>query len=53
MGPECGNHNYVNPFNSETELNEAINQYKDETLSKINWCGWVIKSAITEMEELK
>ena len=53
MGPECGNHNYVNPFNSETELNEAINQYKDETLSKIKWCGWVIKSAITEMEELK
>ena len=40
-------------FNSDEELNEAVNEYKTETLSKINWCGWVIKSAITEMEELK
>ena len=49
MGPECGKHNYVNPFNSDDELNEAINTYKQEVLSKITWSGWVIKSAITEM----
>ena len=52
MGPECGRHNYVNPFNSDDELNEAINTYKQEVLSKITWSGWVIKSAITELEAL-
>ena len=46
MGPECGRHGYVNPFNSEEELNQAVEQYKQEVLSKINWEGWVIKSAI-------
>ena len=53
MGPECGRHNYVNPFNSDDELNEAINTYKKEVLSNITWSGWVIKSAITEMEVVK
>lgn len=52
MGPECGRHNYVNPFNSEDELNEAVNTYKREVLSKITWSGWVIKSAITNLEVL-
>lgn len=52
MGPECGKHNYVNPFNSDEELEEAIKDYKENVLSKITWNGWVIKSAITEMEEL-
>lgn len=50
MGPECGRHNYVNPFNSDAELKEAVDTYKKEVLSKITWSGWVIKSAITEME---
>ena len=50
MGPECGRHNYVNPFNSDAELKEAVDTYKREVLSKITWNGWVIKSAITEME---
>lgn len=50
MGPECGRHNYVNPFNSEDELNEAVNTYKREVLGKITWSGWVIKSAITKLE---
>lgn len=53
MGPECGRHNYVNPFNSEDELNEAVNTYKREVLSKITWSGWVIKSAITKLEVMK
>ena len=52
MGPECGRHNYVNPFNSDAELKEAVDTYKREVLSKITWSGWVIKSAITEMEEI-
>jgi hypothetical protein len=52
MGPECGGHNYVNPFNSQEELNNAVNAYKKEVLSKIEWEGWVIRSAITRMEEI-
>lgn len=50
IGPECGGHNYVNPFNTEEELKEAVNAYKKE-LQKVTWEGWVIKSAITTMEE--
>lgn len=50
IGPECGRHNYVNPFNTEEELKEAVNAYKKE-LQKVTWEGWVIKSAITTMEE--
>lgn len=53
MGPECGDHNYVNPFNSDKELKEAVDKYKREVLSKIEWSGWVIKSAIVEEELLK
>lgn len=52
MGPECGGHNYVNPFDSEEELKAAVDSYKKDVLSKITWSGWVIKSAITKMEEL-
>lgn len=47
IGPECGGHNYVNPFNSDEELKEAVDAYKKE-LQNITWEGWVIKSAITE-----
>ena len=51
IGPECGGHNYVNPFDDEEQLNEAVAEYKAK-LQKITWTGWVIKSAITEQEEL-
>lgn len=51
MGPECGGHNYVNPFYSKEELQEAVNAYKQK-LQSVTWEGWVIKSAITEMEVL-
>lgn len=47
IGPECGGHNYVHPFNSEEELQEAVAQYKAK-LQNTTWEGWVIKSAITE-----
>ena len=52
MGPECGGHNYVNPFDSEVELKSAVASYRKE-LQNIKWEGWIIKSAITESEELK
>lgn len=53
MGPECGQHDYTNPFNSDEELNQAIQNYKKEYLGNIYWCGWVIKSAIVSIEEVK
>ena len=51
IGPECGGHNYVNPFNSEEELDKAVQSYREE-LRKVTWSGWIIKSAITEREEV-
>lgn len=50
MGPKCGRHNYVNPFDTEEELKAAVNSYRQE-LHKITWEGWIIKSAITAQEE--
>ena len=50
LGPECGSHAYINPFDSEEELNACL----DEVFAKIanvTWEGWVIKSAIKEMKE--
>ena len=52
MGPECGGHNYVNPFDSEEELKATVDAYKKNVLGKITWSGWIIKSAITKMEEV-
>ena len=49
MGPECGGHNYVNPFYSKEELQRAVVEYKKK-LKEITWSGWVIKSAIIEEE---
>lgn len=46
MGPICGGHNYVNPFDSEEELNDAVSKYRKEVLQNIKWEGWIIKSAI-------
>ena len=51
IGPECGNHNYVNPFSSQEELKMAVSAYRKQ-LQNIQWEGWIIKSAITEKEEI-
>ena len=53
LGPICGHHNYVNPFNSKKELQDAINKYRTEYLNKITWEGWIIKSAITAKKQIK
>lgn len=50
IGPECGGHNYVNPFEDEQQLKEAVAEYKKQ-LQAITWEGWIIKSAITCQEE--
>ena len=49
IGPECGGHNYVNPFDSEEELRAAVDAYRKQ-LQETVWTGWVIKSAVTSME---
>lgn len=53
MGPECGGHNYTNPFESEEELKSAVESYRQNYLQKITWSGWIIKSAIIEREEIR
>lgn len=52
IGPECGNHNYVNPFNSKEELQKAVDQYRVK-LQNMTWEGWCIKSAILKEEVFK
>lgn len=49
IGPECGGHNYVNPFSSDAELKAAVEAYKAQ-LQNIKWSGWIIKSAILQKE---
>ena len=51
IGPVCGKHNYVNPFSSDEELKKAVEEYRTQ-LRNIQWTGWVIRSAITEMVKL-
>ena len=51
IGPECGGHNYVNPFDTEEELKDAVTAYRKH-LQEMTWSGWIIKSAITKWEEV-
>jgi len=50
IGPICGGHNYVNPFDSEEELNEAVRIYREKLVNTV-WTGWVAKSAIKSIED--
>jgi hypothetical protein len=52
VGPECGAHAYLNPFNTEEELNAALDHVK-ASLAKVKWRGWIIKTAIEECQEIK
>lgn len=51
VGPECGGHNYVSPFETKEELDKAVSNYRVQ-LQNIKWSGWIIKSAIEKQEEL-
>ena len=51
IGSECGEHNYVNPFETDEELKQAVEDYRKKLVA-ITWSGWIIKSAITEQEEV-
>ena len=50
IGPECGGHGYVNPFNSEEELNAAVARYREKLINTV-WTGWIAKSAITAIND--
>lgn len=47
IGPECGGHNYTNPFETDEELKAAVKDIQEQ-LKEIKWTGWIIKSAIEE-----
>ena len=51
LGPECGGHYHINPFNTEEELQEAI-QEVSEKLNSVRWTGWVVKSGIESAVEV-
>ena len=51
IGPECGGHNYINPFDSDEELKKAVGEYRQKLIN-VTWEGWIIKSAITKEEEV-
>ena len=51
IGPECGGHNYIHPFDTDEELKEAVEAYKKE-LQNITWEGWIIRSSIIETVEV-
>jgi len=52
IGPECGQHAYINPFNSDEELEDYLTEVRSK-ISDITWSGWVIKSAIKNWEEVE
>ena len=52
IGPECGGHAHINPFETEQELYNAIDEVNNK-LNAIKWRGWVIKSAIEECQEVR
>lgn len=51
LGPVCGKHNYVNPFDNECDLKLAVGKYRQQ-LKSMTWSGWIPKSAVISMEEL-
>nr|DAZ84850.1 MAG TPA: adenylate kinase [Caudoviricetes sp.] len=51
LGPECGQHAYINPFDTEDELREHLEEVKTK-IQNIKWTGWIIKSAIKDCEDI-
>lgn len=52
VGPECGGHAHINPFETEEELYAALDSVKNQ-LAQVKWRGWIIKSAIEECQEVR
>lgn len=50
LGPECGQHYYINPLTEE-----EFEKYREAIKNKLNniiWEGWIPKNAILSLEEL-
>lgn len=51
LGPECGGHYHINPFNTEEELQNAIQEVRKK-LNNITWTGWIAKSGVEYATEV-
>ena len=51
LGPECGGHYHINPFNTEQELQDAIQEVRQK-LNNITWTGWIAKSGVESATEV-
>lgn len=50
IGPECGGHFHITAV-SESELEQNMESIR-EKMAQVKWSGWIIKSAIEEMEKI-
>jgi hypothetical protein len=48
IGPECGQHFHINPYETEEQLEAEYEQLKQK-MADIKWTGWIIKSAIEDL----
>ena len=51
LGPECGAHYHINPFNTEAELQAALSEV-EKKLNDIKWSGWIAKSGVAYATEV-
>lgn len=51
LGPECGGHYHINPFDTEQELHEAIEEIRQK-LNNVTWTGWIAKSGVEYATEV-
>ena len=51
LGPECGGHYHINPFDTEEELNAAIEEVRQK-LNNVTWTGWIAKSGVDYATEV-
>ena len=51
LGPECGGHYHINPFNTEEELQAAIKEVRQK-LNNVTWTGWIAKSGVESAVEV-
>lgn len=51
LGPECGGHYHINPFNTEEELKVAIQEVRRK-LNDITWTGWIPKFSVEYATEV-
>lgn len=51
LGPECGGHFHINPFDTEEELQSAIQEIRQK-LNDVTWTGWIAKSGVEYATEV-